>query len=105
MDDFNPVRGPAALVSAPDAPAPGRPALETLFAMGRSEDAFATLFSALHQVLGFHQVLALQQNGVGLDCIAADSQELVGLRFEASAFLVRRSRANDPPRNPSTILI
>jgi c-di-GMP phosphodiesterase Gmr len=88
MDDVNPVRGPSALASAPDAPAPRRPTLETLLAMQRSEDAFATLFSALHQVLGFHQVLALQQNGVGLDCIAADSPELVGLRFAASAFLV-----------------
>jgi c-di-GMP phosphodiesterase Gmr len=88
MDDFNPVRGLSALVSAPDAPAPGRPTLETLLAMQRSEDAFATLFNALRQVLRFHQVLALQQNGAGLDCIAADSQDLVGLRFEASAFLV-----------------
>jgi len=88
MDDFNPARRPSALTSAPDAPAPGRPTLETLLAMQRSEDAFATLFSGLHQVLGFHQVLALQQNGMGLDCIAADSQELVGLRFETSAFLV-----------------
>jgi c-di-GMP phosphodiesterase Gmr len=84
MDEFNPIRDPSA--SAPDFP--GQPTLETLLAMRRSEDAFATLFGALHQLLGFHQALALQQNGTGLDCIAAESEELVGLRFDASAFLV-----------------
>jgi c-di-GMP phosphodiesterase Gmr len=88
MDDFEPVRGPSASMSTPDAPASGQLTLEALLAMPRGEDAFATLFDALHHMLGFHQALALQQNGAGLNCIAADSQELVGLSFDASAFLM-----------------
>jgi c-di-GMP phosphodiesterase Gmr len=88
MDDFEPVRSPSASVSAPRSLAPGPPTLEALLAMPRSEDVFATLFGALHQVLGFHQVVVLQQTGADLNCIAADCQELVGLHFDASAFLM-----------------
>jgi c-di-GMP phosphodiesterase Gmr len=88
MDDFEPVRGPSPSVRAPDAAAPGQLTLEALLATQRSADAFATLFDALRQVLGFHQALALQQNGAGLNCLAADCQELAGMRFDASAFLV-----------------
>jgi c-di-GMP phosphodiesterase Gmr len=88
MDDFQPVRGPSAVVSAPDATAHGRPTLEALLAMQRSEEAFATLFDALRQVLRFHRALILQQSGSGLNCIASDSQELVGLCFDAGAFLM-----------------
>jgi c-di-GMP phosphodiesterase Gmr len=88
MDDFGPVRSPSASVRAPNAATLGQPTLEALLATQRSADAFATLFNALHQVLGFHQVLALQQNGAALNCLAADCQELVGMRFDASAFLV-----------------
>src|SRR5215471_7445836 len=88
MDDFGPVRSPSASVRAPDAATLGQPTLEALLATQRSAEAFATLFNALHQALGFHQALALQQNGAGLNCLAADCQDLVGLRFDASAFLV-----------------
>jgi c-di-GMP phosphodiesterase Gmr len=88
MDDFESVRSPSASVSAPDSRAPGPPTLEALLAMQRSEDVFATIFGALHQVLGFHQAVVLQHNGADLNCIAADCQELVGLRFDASAFLM-----------------
>jgi c-di-GMP phosphodiesterase Gmr len=88
MDDFEPVRHPSASVSAPHSLAPGAPTLEALLAMQRSEDVFATLFSALHRVLGFDQAVVLQQNGPGLNCIAADCRELMGLHFDASAFLM-----------------
>lgn len=85
MDDANPVRDPSAASAVTVAPV--RPTLETLLATKRGEDAFATLFEALHQVLAFHQVLVLEQNGLGLDCIAAEAREFVGLRFRTSAFL------------------
>jgi c-di-GMP phosphodiesterase Gmr len=88
MDDFEPVRRPSASVKAPVSLAPEPPPLHALLALQRSNDVFATLFGALRQVLGFHQALVLQQNGLGLNCVAADRQEFVGLRFDASTFLM-----------------
>jgi c-di-GMP phosphodiesterase Gmr len=82
MDDS--VRGPSAASTEALALAPRPPTLE---AMKRGEDAFATVFNALRWALGFDQALALEQNGIDLDYIAAESQELVGLRFHASAFI------------------
>jgi c-di-GMP phosphodiesterase Gmr len=87
MDDFKPARDPSASAGVPEAPAAGPPTSAALLAMQRGEHAFAALFNALHRTLGFHQALALQQHGEGLECIAAESQEFIGLRFHVSAFL------------------
>jgi cyclic di-GMP phosphodiesterase Gmr len=63
------------------------PRLEALLTPRRGEGAFHSVFSALHDIVGFDQVLALEETGAGLLCVAAQPASLVGLRFAMNPFL------------------
>jgi hypothetical protein len=72
------------------------PALEALLTPARGDSAFATVFDALHETVGFDQALALEETGAGLRCIAAQPDGPVGLRFAMTPFLARAMTGHEP---------
>jgi c-di-GMP phosphodiesterase Gmr len=90
MGDLSPVRDQSPSSVTGDAPTPAAfilPTLQALLARSPGEDPFAPVFGALHAILEFEQALALEQRDEGFDCVAAESQGLVGLHVPDAAFL------------------
>jgi cyclic di-GMP phosphodiesterase Gmr len=72
------------------------PGLEALLAAGRGDSAFPNIFGALHEIVGFDQALALEEDGAGLRCIAAQPEGPVGLRFAVSPFVAQAIVSRTP---------
>jgi cyclic di-GMP phosphodiesterase Gmr len=61
--------------------------LEALLALTRGDQAFPTVFAAMREIVACEQVLALEDVGTSLQCIAAQPEDPIGLHFAISSFL------------------
>ena len=70
--------------------------LEALLALTRGDQAFPTIFAALRELVECDQVLALEDIGTSLQCIAAQPEGPAGLHFAISPFLKQAMTSRVP---------
>ncbi|MBV8823635.1 MAG: EAL domain-containing protein [Hyphomicrobiales bacterium] len=70
--------------------------LEALLALTHADHAFPAIFAAIREIVECDQVLALEDVGTSLQCIAAQPEEPAGLHLAISPFLKQAMTSRGP---------
>jgi diguanylate cyclase (GGDEF)-like protein len=70
--------------------------LEALLALTHADHAFPTIFAAIREIVECDQVLALEDVGTSLQCIAARPEDPVGLHIAINPFLKQAMTSRGP---------